>query len=146
MVGSFLFVYLYNMTKNDKYLLLKFVKFVQDELGITDPFKIKISNNRDGFKTYAYYNPQDKIVAVYTENRALADIMRSMAHELVHHFDHQTGLAQKKQNPDIGVINNDEEKSIDASDIENRANAIAGILIKKFGYEHPAEDLWNSGR
>ena len=132
------------MNTQEKYLLYKFTKFVQDELGITIPFKLRVSTKRENFKTYAYYNPSTGEVAVYVSNRALADIMRSVAHELVHHFDHQTGKAQKKKNPGVGVLLNDSEKNIDADDIENRANAIAGILIKKFGYANPTADLWNS--
>jgi Zn-dependent peptidase ImmA (M78 family) len=133
------------MTTEEKYRLYKFIKFVQDELGITLPYKIKISNNRDGFKTYAYYNPEIQEVAVYVKNRALADVMRSIAHEIVHHFDHQTGKAQqKKKNPDVGLYYDDSEKNIDPDDIENRANSIAGSLIKKFGYQNPEMDLWNS--
>lgn len=130
------------MTKSDKYAIYKFVQFVKNELGIKIPFKIRTSENRNGFKTFAYYNTNDNVVAVYIKNRALPDIMRSIAHELVHHFDHQTGLARKKTNPDVGVYNNDDEKSIEAADIENRANAIAGSLIKKFGYANPNLNIW----
>ena len=57
--------------------------------------------------------------------------------EMVHHYDHQTGKANQRKNPDVGVFHDDSEKSIDPDDIENRANAIAGSLIKKFGYDHP---------
>ena len=130
------------MTKTDKYAIYKFVQFVKDELGITIPFKIRTSEDRNGFKTFAYYNPTEQVIAVYIKNRALPDIMRSIAHELVHHYDHQTGLAQKQTNPDVGVYNNDPEKTIEASDIENRANAIAGSLIKKFGYANPNLNIW----
>jgi Zn-dependent peptidase ImmA (M78 family) len=130
------------MTKSDKYAIYKFVKFVKDELGITVPFKIRTSEDRSGFKTFAYYNPNDQVIAVYIKNRSLPDVMRSIAHELVHHYDHQTGLAQKQQNPDVGVYNNDAEKSIEANDIENRANAIAGSLIKKFGYANSDLNIW----
>ena len=130
------------MMQNDKYTLYKFVQFVKEELGITIPFKIRISEDRNGFKTFAYYNPNDAVVAVYIKNRALPDILRSVAHEMVHHYDHQTGLAQKHTNPDVGVYNNDNEKSIKADDIENRANAIAGSLIKKFGYSNPKLNIW----
>ena len=130
------------MTKTDKYAIYKFVQFVKDELGITIPFKIRTSEDRSGFKTFAYYNPIEKVIAVYIKNRALPDIMRSIAHELVHHYDHQIGLAQKQNNPDVGVYNNDAEKTIEAGDIENRANAIAGSLIKKFGYANPNLNIW----
>jgi Zn-dependent peptidase ImmA (M78 family) len=130
------------MNKNDQYAIYKFVQFVKNELDIKIPFKIRTSETRNGFKTFAYYNPKDQVVAVYIKNRALPDIMRSIAHELVHHFDHQTGLAQKKSNPDVGIFKNDNEKSIEADDIENRANAIAGSLIKKFGYANPKLKIW----
>ena len=130
------------MTKSDKYAIYKFVKFVKEELGITVPFKIRTSEDRNGFKTFAYYNPNDQVIAVYIKNRSLPDVMRSIAHELVHHYDHQTGLAQKQKNPDVGVYNNDAEKSIEANDIENRANAIAGSLIKKFGYANSDLNIW----
>ena len=125
------------MTKQDRIIIYKFINFVKKELGIKNPFKIKLSNTRKGFKTFAYYNPKTTEVAVYTTGRALPDILRSLAHELVHHFDHQTGKAeQKKENPDVGIFYNDSEKNIDPDDIENRANAIAGSFTKKFGYEN----------
>lgn len=130
------------MTDSDKYAIYKFVQFVKNELGIKNSFKLRTSEDRRGFKTFAYYNPHDQTIAVYIKNRSLPDIMRSIAHELVHHYDHQTGLAQKKTNPDVGVYNNDAEKSIEAGDIENRANAIAGSLIKKFGYANPNLNIW----
>ena len=132
------------MTKLNKYAIYKFVKFVKDELGINDSFSIRLSNDRNGFKTFAYYDPKNKVIAAYTKNRAIPDIMRSLAHELVHHFDHQTGLAQRNgKNPDVGVYSNDAEKTILSNDIENRANAIAGSLIKKFGYANPNLNIWN---
>jgi hypothetical protein len=130
------------MNKKDTYIIYKFVKFVKDELGIKNPFNLKLSSDRDGFKTFAYYNPSTHVIAVYIKGRALPDILRSIAHELVHHFDFQTGKAQKKQNPDVGILNTDSEKNIDVDDIENRANAIAGIMIKKFGYANSNLSIW----
>ena len=134
------------MTKSDKYAIYKFVLFVKQELGITVPFKLRTSDVRDGFKTFAYYDPAEKIVAVYMKNRALPDVMRSIAHEMVHHYDHQIGLAQKQKNPDVGIYSKDADKSIKADDIENRANAIAGSLIKKFGYENSDLNLWGDSK
>lgn len=132
------------MDDNKKIIIYKFIKFVKEKLGITDTFNIRLSDHRDGFKTFAYYDPNNKVIAAYTKNRSLPDIMRSIAHELVHHYDHQTGLAQRNgKNPDVGVYNNDMEKSIVASDIENRANAIAGSLIKQFGYANSKLNIWN---
>jgi hypothetical protein len=53
-------------------------------------------------------------------NRNLADILRTLGHELVHH----------KQNLD-GKIN--AQSGITGSDEENEANAKAGVLLRKFG-------------
>lgn len=109
------------MTKDAKIILYQFIKFVEQELGITSKFTIKISNKRDGFTTYAYYNDSKKLVAVYTKGRALADIMRSFAHELVH-------LKQHEDDKITGPIQDVGGKE------ENEANAKGGALIKQFGY------------
>ena len=65
------------MTKQKKYILYKFLKFVEKELGITQSYSIKISNNHLEFKTTAYYDPDKKLIAVYVKGRAIIDIMRS---------------------------------------------------------------------
>lgn len=131
------------MTKPEKYAIYKFISFVKSELGITAPFKIRLSEDRKGFTTFAYYNPNTGEVAVYITGRSVPDIMRSLAHELVHHFDYQTGkINTKEKNPDVGVMFDDEEKNIDPDDVENRANAIAGSLLKKFGYANSHLKIW----
>jgi len=56
---------------------------------------------------------------IYGKNRMTVDIMRSLAHELIHHRQWERGLL-KTPPPDIG------------GPIEDGANAIAGRLIKKF--------------
>lgn len=112
------------MNKKNKYIFYKFIKFIKDELNITMPFDIKTSNNRKDFATFAYYDPNVKLVSVYVKNRALVDCMRSVAHEIIHHFQNQTGKIQAgKSIQDVG------------GDIEDEANAKAGMLVKKFGYQ-----------
>jgi len=113
------------MTKQKKYILYKFLKFVEKELGITQPYSIKTSNDHSEFKTTAYYDPEKQLVAVYVKGRAIIDVMRSFAHELVHHRQHQNGEVKPGETvQDIG------------GKIEDDANAIAGQLIKKFTYEN----------
>lgn len=130
-VGGF-FVYLYNMTKKKKHILYKFVKFVEKELGIKQPFKITTSYNHDKFKTTAYYNNGTGEVAVYVKGRAIIDILRSVAHELVHHHQFETGEIKNGQKvQDIG------------GKIEDDANSIAGQLVKKFTYQNEKLKLFN---
>ena len=114
-----------NDDKKDK--LNSFVKFVKKELGIEKVPTISIQANRDGLKTTAHYDytKENKIVRVYGKNRALVDIMRSVAHELVHHKQFEEGRLDGPQPPDIG------------GEIEDEANAKAGQYIKMYAKIDP---------
>lgn len=114
-----------NEDKKDK--LNSFVKFVKKELGIDSLPTISIQPNRDGLKTTAHYDytKENKIVRVYGKNRALVDIMRSVAHELVHHKQFEEGRLDGPQPPDIG------------GEIEDEANAKAGQYIKMYAKIDP---------
>ena len=85
---------------------------------------IKIQNNRDGLKTTANYDytKENKLIKVCAKNRALVDVCRSIAHEMVHHKQFEQGRL-KKQPPDIG------------GEIEDEANAKAGQFIKMYAKE-----------
>lgn len=113
------------MNKDSKYCIVKFIKFISDEINLNKPFKIKLTNNRDeDLKTYAYYNRENGNIKVYIKNRGLADVLRSIAHELIHHKQNQSNLLDVPH-PDIG------------GQIEDEANSVAGQLVKKFGYKYP---------
>ena len=114
-----------NDDKKDK--LNSFVKFVKKELEIEKVPTISIQANRDDLKTTAHYDytKENKIVRVYGKNRALVDIMRSVAHELVHHKQFEEGRLDGPQPPDIG------------GEIEDEANAKAGQFIKMYAKEDP---------
>jgi hypothetical protein len=103
-----------------------FVKFVKNQLELDSIPTIVIKSNRDGLKTTANYDytKENKVVKVYGKNRALVDIMRSVAHELVHHKQFEQGRLEVKP-PDIG------------GEIEDEANAKAGQYIKMFSKENP---------
>ncbi len=113
------------MDKLAKYTIVKFLKFINDELNLNQPFKVKLTQNRDeDLRTYAYYNKTNGDIKVYCKQRGLADVLRSIAHELIHHQQNQNG---KLQGPtqDVG------------GEIEDEANSVAGQLVKKFGYANP---------
>jgi len=119
------------MDKIDKYTIVKFIKFIHDELNLNSPFKVTLTVNRDDdLKTYAYYNPSSGLIKVYYKNRGMADILRSIAHELIHHLQNQRGELNQPV-PDIG------------GKIEDEANSLAGQLVKKFGYQHPDLIIYN---
>lgn len=101
--------------------LNNFVKFVKKELDIESVPTISIQNHRNGLKTTASYDytKENKIIKVCMKNRALVDVMRSVAHELVHHKQFEQGRLETPP-PDIG------------GEIEDEANAKAGQFIKMF--------------
>lgn len=113
-----------NDDKKEK--LNAFVKFVKNQLELKTVPTISIKGNRDGLKTTANYDytKENKIIKVYGKNRALVDIMRSVAHEMVHHKQFEDGRLEKRP-PDIG------------GEIEDEANAKAGQYIKLFAKEDP---------
>ena len=101
--------------------LNEFVKFVKKELELDSVPTISIQNGRGELKTTANYDytKENKIIKINGKNRALVDIMRSLAHELVHHKQFEQGRL-KERPPDIG------------GEIEDEANAKAGQFIKMF--------------
>ena len=111
-----------------KQKLNEFVKFVKKELDLKNVPTISIQNGRGELKTTANYDytQKNKIVRVCSKNRALVDVLRSIAHELVHHKQFEQGRLNGPENPpDIG------------GEIEDEANAKAGQFIKMFAKIDP---------
>ena len=113
-------------TMPKKVIVQKFLDFVKDNLGLTKPYKLTLTTNKDGIRTTAVYNHVENTVTVYVKNRALVDVLRSIAHELVHHLQNQRGELDGTKN-----------EGDDGSIWENEANASAGKLIRIFGRQNP---------
>jgi hypothetical protein len=115
------------LNDDNKEKLDSFVKFVKEQLDIKTVPTIKIQNNRDGLKTTANYDytKENKIIKVCSKGRALVDVMRSIAHEMVHHKQFEEGRLDGPQPPDIG------------GEIEDEANAKAGQYIKMYAKVDP---------
>lgn len=109
-----------------KAIVQKFIEFVIDNLGIDGEVKVELTTNKEGIRTSAVYNNNSGLSKVYIKNRAIVDICRSVAHELVHHKQNQRG--DLKDNPTAGD---------DGSPEENEANSKAGELIRIFGRQNP---------
>lgn len=106
-------------------LTKEFIKFVAKELNMKSlPKKIAFVSDDYAQKhlTFGTYDMQNDVVLVANGSRHIADVLRTLAHELVHH----------KQREDGKVLNGQ-----DGSDIENEANAKAGELMRKFRTVHP---------
>jgi hypothetical protein len=104
----------------------RFMDYATDYLSIDRP-KIKLIN-QDGYtqqhRSFGAYSPSDKKVMVVVYNRNMADILRTLAHELVHHMQN----LDNRLNPKSGE---------DGSPEENEANSLAAVIMRKFGRENP---------
>jgi len=108
--------------KSDKAKLAsEFIIFCADHLPIEGDFEIYIVAEREphGISTTAVYEVGNNCCRIYAKNRAFADVMRSVAHEMTHMMQDEMGLINGPIR-DAGGFH------------EDQANAKAGELIKLF--------------
>ena len=104
-------------------VLNKFIDFCNHGLNIQTPCKIGFVDEPEQDMTTGCYSPVTREIKVLTKGRALVDILRSLAHELVHAKQHEDG----RLSPGSGD---------DGSPIENEANSLAGVIMRKFQREN----------
>jgi cytidyltransferase-like protein len=105
-------------------LMKQFSEYACNRLNIDEP-KINIINSptySQEYHSFGGYIPSEEKIIVVVHNRNMADILRTLAHELVHHMQN---------------LNGDELNGEDGSNTENEANAMAGVLMREFGRENP---------
>jgi hypothetical protein len=114
--------------KVDARSVANFVNFAKEYLGIDDGIKVALAFTRTpDLRTTAYYNYSGEgSIKIYAKDRAIIDVCRSIAHELVHHTQFLDGRL-------LDAVKDGE----DGSPIENEANAVAGIIIRKWGKLYP---------
>ena len=103
--------------------LKHFVSFCKKELEIQSLPKISLVKDKSFVemrRSFGEYNPGEMTVKVFITGRNLADVCRSLAHELVHHRQQELNLIYS----DAGET---------GTEIENDANAIAGIIMREYG-------------
>ena len=102
-----------------------FVEYATKRLKLKENPKITLVGGREFAEvktSLGGYNPDDKSIYVATEGRLTADILRTVAHEMAH-------LKQDE----LGLVRNAEKDGADGSPIENKAHAVAGILMREYG-------------
>jgi hypothetical protein len=124
-----------NLDKDILDFFVEFITFTKKELEIElDTFLVYLikidEREKFGIPTSATYNPENNVIVVLAENRMFLDIARSIAHEMVHLRQNERGdLAELDKIPDIG------------GKIEDEANAMAGVIMKKFIYSKKGNEL-----
>ena len=104
-----------------------FIKFAIEILELQNTPKITFIDDSEVAKnmhSLGAYNSGTNELFIVKSNRLTADILRTLAHELVHLKQDELGMIE----PDSGKT---------GSPIENEANAAAGILLRQFGEYRP---------
>lgn len=114
--------------KNREGVIDEFVNYVDEKLNFGgEKPNVVVSYDESeakGMTSFGKYTPSTGEIRVVAANRNLADILRTLAHELVHYKQNQDG----KLEPHSGD---------DGTDQENEANSVAGVLMREFGKKNP---------
>ena len=114
-----------NLNNEKCKFLADFCIFCADSLPIEGEFSVYVVSERKPYQisTTAIYSMNNQCCYVYAKNRALPDVMRSIAHEMTHMMQDEMGLINGHVQ-DAGGFH------------EDQANARAGELIKRFAKSH----------
>jgi hypothetical protein len=108
-------------------IIADFIDFAAKALDLQKVPKITFSDDQELAKkihALGAYQPSTDELLVIKGPRLTADILRTLAHELVH----------RKQD-ELNPLGNEDGKT--GSPIENEANAAAGVLLRQFGKYRP---------
>jgi 5'(3')-deoxyribonucleotidase len=112
--------------KSHQAIIDDFIRWVYDKENIKAELpQIKFQSEKEGPDQHrtGYYEPDTNILWVYTGNRNLVDILRTVAHELVHRKQGSEGRIKVKSPP--------------GSKLEREADSEAGYLMKLYTKQHP---------
>lgn len=115
----------YLLEEKQKARINHFVDFAASQLGLERKPNIIMLSKREPEMTTASYDLGSGDMKVLCGHRAVFDICRSIAHEMVHQKQHQEIDDPSKLDGSTG------------SPHENEANALAGKLIRIYGKENP---------
>jgi hypothetical protein len=104
----------------------EFVKYCKRALGIKQLPKIRLLKEIGASEhpTFGLFDPNTNTISVAYEGRHIMDVLRTLAHELTHHKQRE----EDRIKPDSGET---------GSEIENEANAQAGVLMRDFADQNP---------
>tara|TARA_R110001599_G_scaffold201428_1_gene398233 strand:- start:134 stop:949 length:816 start_codon:yes stop_codon:yes gene_type:complete len=85
---------------------------IQQKVGFQSMPAITLQSDEDNAEAIlgktAYYDPQNKVITVYVSNRHPKDILRSIAHEFIHHGQNLRGEFDEMGDIGEGYAQNDE--------------------------------------
>lgn len=122
-----------NMGKEKIEVIRTFIAYAKNKLDIKGRVFVALRAGRDQYiRSTAAYSPAEDKNYIRCNGRALVDILRSIAHELVHNKQREDGEIDMDNPPaDIG------------GHIEDSANALAGVFIKDFAQNHGHDHIYD---
>jgi len=104
-----------------KAVLAKFIEFCANSLALKEDYvgNIVASRHEYGIETTAVSFFDKRTFFVYAKGRSFADILRSIAHELTHMTQHESGAPMK-------------HRLRYSSEYEDDANSTAGAILNAF--------------
>jgi len=114
---------------NLKQSIRKFIPIAMRVLDISNlpkiKFKLKVETGDGVQSSFGQFIPRKNTILVGCSNRHPVDILRTLAHELVHYKQH----LDKELDAQSGNTGSDEE---------NDANAMAGVIMRYYNKQNPA--------
>lgn len=105
-----------------------FMKYAQNELEIAEPpLLVVVDNKEEALKNTSFggYSPGEKTIYLNIAGRHIADVLRTLGHEMVHHKQNENGVLHKYAGET-------------GSEFEDEANSKAGVLMRNYGKSNPA--------
>lgn len=123
-------VYLKNpakyLTEKEIAVVKQFIQMIQNEVALSKDVNIFFESNNTRIPMTTGVRLSNHNIHVLAKDRLLVDVLRTIAHEWVHEYQHQKmGLKDTDKIQDIGGPE------------ENMANALAGVFVKKFVKAYP---------
>lgn len=115
------------LDKEEVEIIKQFIQMLQNDISLKKDVDIFFESNEDKnvLMTTGVRLPNQRI-HVLAKDRLLVDIMRTIAHEWSHEYQHQK----------LGLKDTDKIKDIGGPE-ENMANALSGMFVKKFANQYP---------
>ena len=118
-----------SLEKRDTYkILLDFIRFAAKDLELNSLPKFDfVFDNKESMerRSFGGYAPGEEHITITVKNRHINDVLRTLAHELVHYSQ---DLKNELEDDDAGST---------GSPQENEANARAAVILRNWGKKYP---------
>jgi len=98
----------------------EFIDFMCGTIGVEERPEVSFVS-RTGNASFGHYQPSTGAIVVATEGRHIADTLRTLGHEIVHHKQMEAG----------------EIDTLPLLDLERDANAVVGLAMRDYNKLHP---------